>query len=373
MVSIWEQSSFLSYDVIVIGAGLTGLSTAASLKEARPGLSVLVLERGTLPSGASTKNAGFACFGSVSELAQDQKSLGDEGMVSLVERRYAGLQKTIQRLGADRIRFEKKGGYELLNPTNEHYMNHMDELNALLKPLFGDKVFSIADPQLSSFGFNQTSHLLFNQFEGQVHTGQMMQALWAYCNELGIKILTGTSADRIYQSSQGHHIQAGDFTFQAKKVAVCTNAFTKKLLPMSEEISPGRGMVMAIKPEKKLPFAGTFHYEEGYYYFRDLDDLLIFGGGRNLDIEGEQTTAFGLNEMIKRKLLSDLEAIILPSTNYEVLLEWSGIMAFGPNKAPIVKETDEGVFVGVRLGGMGVALGSLVGDELSEMILSSGI
>tara|TARA_A100001015_G_scaffold320421_1_gene446709 strand:+ start:279 stop:1400 length:1122 start_codon:yes stop_codon:yes gene_type:complete len=373
MISVWEQSSFLSYDVIVIGAGISGLSTAASLKEAEPKLSVLVLERGTLPSGASTKNAGFACFGSVSELAKDQETLGSEGMVSLVEKRYAGLQKTIERLGADRIRFEKKGGYELLNPSNEHYIHKMDELNELLHPLFGDQVFSIEDDHLDTFGFRNTNHLIFNQYEGQVHTGEMMQSLWAYCNELGIRILTGTSADNLFKGPQGYQIQAGSYTFSAKRVAVCTNAFTNKLLSIKEEINPGRGMVLAIRPDQKLPFEGTFHYEEGYYYFRDLDGMLIFGGGRNLDIEGEQTTEFGLNAMIRRKLLMDLETTILPETNYEVLLEWSGIMAFGPNKAPIVKETSDGVFVGVRLGGMGLALGSLVGEELCEMIVSSGI
>jgi glycine/D-amino acid oxidase-like deaminating enzyme len=63
MLSLWEKQSFLEYDVIVVGAGITGLSTAVSIKEKNPKISVLVVERGILPTGASTKNAGFACFG----------------------------------------------------------------------------------------------------------------------------------------------------------------------------------------------------------------------------------------------------------------------------------------------------------------------
>ena len=78
MISLWEKRSLISYDIIIIGAGITGLSTAASLKEKNPKLNILVLERGLLPTGASTKNAGFACFGSLTELRNDLKVLGEE-------------------------------------------------------------------------------------------------------------------------------------------------------------------------------------------------------------------------------------------------------------------------------------------------------
>ena len=59
MQSFWERESFAQYDLIVIGAGITGLSTAASFKEKHPAADVLVIEQGTLPLGASTRNAGF--------------------------------------------------------------------------------------------------------------------------------------------------------------------------------------------------------------------------------------------------------------------------------------------------------------------------
>ncbi|CAN5175283.1 hypothetical protein BH23BAC1_BH23BAC1_40990 [soil metagenome] len=55
MLSIWEHQSFLKYDFIVIGAGIVGLSTAISLRELNPKASILILERGVLPIGASTK------------------------------------------------------------------------------------------------------------------------------------------------------------------------------------------------------------------------------------------------------------------------------------------------------------------------------
>jgi glycine/D-amino acid oxidase-like deaminating enzyme len=364
MISIWEKQSLLQYDVIVVGAGITGLSTAASLKESKPELNILIIERGTLPTGASTKNAGFACFGSISELAVDREAQGDKGMVKLVDRRYSGLQKTRTRLGADKMGLLIKGGYELLNDNTSHYLNDIDEVNDLLKPIFKNPVFIPANEKISTFGFSDTPHLIENPYEGQVDTGLLMKSLWQYCSQLGIQIITGTEVIEVSATE----VRSKDFTFSAQAVAICTNAFTKKLTDL--ELTPGRGIVMAISTEKPLKASGTFHYDEGYYYFRDYHGKLIFGGGRNLTLDEEATTDFGINPKIEEKLHQDLKEMILPYTDYEVEMIWSGIMAFGPTKAPVLKKTEDGIYLGVRLGGMGVALGSLVGAELSELILS---
>ena len=63
-VSIWEKESFYApKDVIIIGSGLAGLWTALYLKKKKPGISVTIVDRGIIPTGASTRNAGFACSG----------------------------------------------------------------------------------------------------------------------------------------------------------------------------------------------------------------------------------------------------------------------------------------------------------------------
>jgi len=46
----------------------------------------------------------------------------------------------------------------------------------------------------------------------------------------------------------------------------------------------------------------------------------------------------------------------------------SGIMGVGKQKTPIVKRVSNTIMCGVRLGGMGVALGSLVGKELAGLV-----
>ncbi|WP_436516870.1 NAD(P)/FAD-dependent oxidoreductase [Ekhidna sp. To15] len=367
MHSLWEKQSFLSPDILVIGAGITGLSAAATLKEQSPDLKVTVLERGVLPSGASTKNAGFACFGSVSELINDVATLGEDGMIKLVEKRWDGLQKTCQRLGRQVIDIHVKSGYELIF-DNEDVEKQINQINGLLEPFFQTEVFKLSNSKIKNFGFGNTHQLIENHLEGQLDTGKLISSLWKYCAEIGVQVHTGCEVLNIQEEENGVVAFCNGVEFKAKKVAVCTNAFTKSLIPGKLDLAPGRGVVMSIKPANALKFEGTFHYDEGYYYFRDYYGKLLFGGGRNLAPDDETTTEFGVNTSIKEKLISDLNTIILPNQEHQIEMEWSGIMAFGQTKAPIVEKVSDKVALGVRLGGMGVAIGSLVGEEVAEML-----
>jgi len=371
MFSLWEKQSFLDLDVIVVGAGITGLSAAATLKEQSPDLKVAVLERGILPTGASTKNAGFACFGSVSELLNDIDTLGEDGMVSLVEKRWDGLQKTCQRLGRQAIDIQVKSGYELIIDQQSTIPDHIEKVNALLKEFFQEEVFKLSNDKVQNFGFGQTSYLIENHLEGQLDTGKLIESLWKYCAELGIRVHTGCEVQDIQDNGSGAKVSTSSGNFTCSKIAVCTNAFTSNLLDEPLDIAPGRGIVMSVLPSQELPFEGTFHYEEGYYYFRDYYGKLLFGGGRNLDKSTEETTEFNINQTIREKLIHDIESIILPKQSYQIEMEWTGIMAFGSNKEPIVKQVSDNIALGVRLGGMGVAIGSLVGEEVAELILQS--
>ena len=369
MISIWEKQSFLEADFIIIGAGITGLSAAASIKEKDPQCNVIVLERGVLPSGASTKNAGFACFGSASELLSDISKLGEDGMVNLVEKRWKGLQKTIKRLGENKIDLQTKSGYEL-TLEDDNFHERLEEINELLFPLFRSTVFRLADEKLPSFGFGCAHHLIENQLEGQLDTGKLISSLWQYCSQLDVAIHTGCKVMDLEEDGKKVHVKTNQLTFSTKKVGICTNAFTKKLLPEVTDLHPGRGAVLLVSPEEPLKFEGTFHYDEGFYYFRDYYGQVIFGGGRNLDIQEEETTTFGVRKEIKEKLIKDLNEIILPHQPFEIEMEWSGIMAFGETKEPIVKKVSDRMTIGVRLGGMGVAIGSLVGEEVANLLLN---
>ncbi|MEQ8807951.1 MAG: FAD-dependent oxidoreductase [Imperialibacter sp.] len=376
-LSFWESQSFQNWDYIVVGGGIVGLSTAISLREKTPDASILLLERGLLPSGASTKNAGFACFGSLTELVEDIKVLGEEGCLALVKRRWAGLQKLRQRVGDAGLGFQQNGGYELVSEAEVKYLPEIPKVNGLLKSFFGIEVFQEGAQLVQKFGFHKSvvKTVIVNPLEGQLHTGNMMRSLYQIAAAKKIHVLTGCEV-KWHEDLQSHvEVSAfssatnTDIVFKTKKLAFCTNAFASQYFP-ELDIKPGRGLVFVTEPMKKVPFQGTFHMDQGFYYFRNAGDRILLGGGRNLDFDKETTTNFGVNEVILAELKRLLAEVIVPGSSLKIDQQWSGIMAFGKTKEPIVKKLSDNITVGVRLGGMGVAIGTLVGEELAELTCS---
>lgn len=374
MLSYWERRSFLQYDFIIIGSGIVGISTALSLRERASAATILVLERGVLPSGASTKNAGFACIGSLTELLDDLAHLPEEEVLQLVSMRLRGLQRLRDRAGDQSLGYETAGSYELIREEEVAALDHLEEINALLRPLLKGDAFRLADARLDDFQFNKkyVRHCLENCFEGSLDSGKMMRTLLKLAAAEGIDIRTGAEVLRWEEESDSIKVFVKDtcsadaIAFSAGKLLVCNNAFAATLLP-GIDLKPGRGQVILTEPVASLPFKGIFHYDRGYYYFRKLDGRVLLGGGRHRDVSGEETWKMELSGTIQQDLEDQLQRIILPGRHIEIGQRWSGIMAFGPDKRPLIAKYSDRLYAGVRMGGMGIAIGSEVGARLAAL------
>ena len=374
--SYWERETFLqSADVIIIGSGIVGLTAAIHLKELDPKLDVLVIERGTLPMGASTRNAGFACIGSMTELLDDLQTVSSNEVFGLVARRWEGLQKLKERLGAIAIEYENCGNYELFSAqdssTFEACLAQMDYFNRELKAITGlNNCYQGADRALDIFGFQGINHLILNQAEGKLHTGEMMAALLALAQSTGVRLLNATEVIDIQEEARQVVIQTRQqWSLSAKKVLVATNGFARQLLPKLA-LEAARNQVLITKPIHKLRVKGCFHFDKGYVYFRNIGDRLLVGGARNHDLQTETTTTFGTTETIQGRLRQLLNQVILPRQTYEEDYWWSGILGIGTRKSPILRRYSDRIYTAVRMGGMGVAIGSLVGEEGAKLVLS---
>ncbi|RFZ92615.1 FAD-binding oxidoreductase [Mucilaginibacter conchicola] len=372
--SYWERTAFTGRaDVIIIGSGIVGLNAALHLKTTEPNLKVLVLEQGFLPSGASTKNAGFACFGTVSEQLDALKTLSENELASLANYKWRGLQRMRQNLGDKAIDYHQHGGYELFLNNEQAQANrafeNIDHLNKILKPAIdGHDIYAVADAKIAGFGFAGVKYIIYNPFEGQIHTGKMMRALLHKVYEKDVVVLNNCAVRSIQNEGSAVVLQTSAGAFKAGKVILATNAFARQLY--SElSVVPGRGQVLVTKPVPGLKLKGTYHFNEGYYYFRNIDGRVLFGGGRNLDFKAEETTAFGHTQMVQEKLTDYLRGMILPDTDFEIDYWWSGIMGFGEELKPIVKELEPNIFCAVRCNGMGVAMGTLVGEEVARLVI----
>ena len=367
--SFWELKNwFTKVDYTIVGSGIVGLHCALQLRDKYPSAKILILEKGVLPQGASTKNAGFACFGSVSEIVDDLRSHTEEEVLQLVQKRWNGLQLLRRRIGDEVLDLKPFGGYELFlkeeESTYHEYLQQLPFINELLKPLFKTEVFS---KEVNRFAF-QGIHdcVLFNPYEAQIDTGNMMQYLLKLAIQQDVLILNQQTVTSYVEKREGVEVVLGDFSFSTNKLLFATNGFAGEIT--KGEVKPARAQVLITKPIPNLEIKGTFHLDKGYYYFRNFENRILLGGGRNLDFEGETTTSLEQTERIQNKLEQLLTNVILPNQAFEIEQRWSGIMGVGKQKKPIVKQLSEHVYCGVRLGGMGVAIGSIVGKELADLI-----
>jgi glycine/D-amino acid oxidase-like deaminating enzyme len=163
----------------------------------------------------------------------------------------------------------------------------------------------------------------------------------------------------------GVSVLTNEFEFNTGRLLLTTNGFAARLL--NEQVVPARAQVLVTEPIPNLKVEGTFHLDRGYYYFRNIHDRILIGGGRNLDFDTETTMEPGHTQVIQDRLEALLSEVVLPGVPFRVSRRWSGIMGVGDSKNPIVKQISDRVYCGVRLGGMGIAIGTSVGRDLAIM------
>ncbi len=376
MFSFWEQNTWFEHvEFCIVGSGIVGLSAAIQLRRKHPKAKILVLERGVLPDGASTKNAGFACFGSLSEIASDLKTMSEDQVIQLIENRWKGLELLRKNLGDENIDFLNLGGFEIFRPADklqfEASLEILDSMNAALSAVIpGAPIYSRVDHQIESKGFKGVSGMILNRAESQIDTGKMMLNLIKKAQQLDIQILHGIQVDGFEENSNIVQLNTSVGKISTRKLLLTTNGFAQQLLPKLD-VKPGRAQVLVTSPIPSLNFEGTYHLDEGYFYFRNFGNRVLLGGGRNLDIQGETTYSHQTTDFIQSHLEQLLKTVILPDTDYTIEYRWAGTLGLGVSKNPIIEAISNKVFCAVRMGGMGVAIGSKAGEDLAELASNS--
>lgn len=371
-ISVWEAESFYSHkNIIIVGAGLAGLWTALEINKKRPQLKILLLDKGLIPAGASTRNAGFACFGSPTEMWNDTQTMGLDKVLEMAEMRYRGINKIRSHFGDAVIDYDDCGGYELLGAgfNDEALDERLAELNGHLQGVTGkEATFEVKDKNIKKFIFNGFNHLVENKLEGGLHSGKLVQALTKKVLSLGIEIITQAEVTR-WQMEKGVTKVATKqgIGFSCDRLVLCTNGFTGDIYKQADVV-PGRGQVIVTSPIEKLPFRGTFHYDGGFYYFRNLGNRVLLGGARNKDFAGEATNKMETSNLIQNELFRFLSEQILPGREFTIDYSWSGIMAFTSNHQPLVETIGENVLAVVACNGMGVALTPIIAEKVAVLV-----
>jgi gamma-glutamylputrescine oxidase len=395
-ISVWEQSTYFApKDLVIVGCGFVGLWTAYEAIQKNPKLNITILERGTIPSGASTRNAGFSCFGSVSELIYDVQLMGEANMLETVKMRYDGLQRIQKVFKASEIDYKQWGGYELFEAQkNKNAKNNKTKkpvgydvskldsdiayLNKVLAPVLKTPkkngkylpIYTNATKDIKKLGFQGIEALAFNQLEGQLNSAKLVLALQKAVQAKGVQILFNTEVKKFNSHSKGVTIHTNlEAPLESKQFLVCTNGFAQQLIP-SLDVVPARGQVFVTEPIPNLKFKGCYHFDEGYYYFRNLGNRLLLGGARNADFKNEKTFSLETSSKIQKVLEQFMMERILPkgSKKPKIELRWSGTMGMGKIKKPIIQALQPNVYCAVRMSGMGVAIAPIVAKKVVQLM-----
>jgi glycine/D-amino acid oxidase-like deaminating enzyme len=361
-VSHWETTAWRGrWDLIIVGAGITGCATALRYFEHKPDAKVLLLERHVYPSGASTRNAGFTCFGTIGESLDDLAHETEDVVFARIRQRYEGMKLLLDTLPAEEIEHRSTGGHELFLDVSD-YRKSADAI-----PWFNERLADITGiPHVYAGTRMKHHHAISIVGEGHVHSGKLLQALHKRVRERGGEIRWNMAVKDVETGAV--RLVTGDI-LHADRIVLATNGFSGDI-PGMPLIHPARGVVLIVDGDGARDWRGTWHFDRGFVYFRDAGDALLIGGGRNLDISGERTTVDAVNPRIRQYLL-DFVSDTLGVKNAHVRSEWSGVMGFPEgSKTPVIEEVKPGVWVAAGLGGMGVALGMGVGRDGVKRIIN---
>lgn len=364
--SYWESQLLKqNADLIVVGAGFTGLSTAMHYKKLHPAVKVMVLERSLISEGASSKNAGFACYGSLGEIRADIELMGLQRSLQLVQDRLEGLNFLKSIVPESAMDYQNLGGTEwFLEEESAEFLAAkaiQSEVNGFFqKQGLHSELFQLIENAPKGFigGFH-------SPIEAQVNPVKALMVLQKACRQMGVNILEGCNVKGIEEKSTWE-LETNYGVFKAQRIVFCSNAFG--VPGMKLDLKPARNQVLISKPFEHNLKPGNYHVSEGYIYFRTVGDRILIGGARHLDLDGETTNQLAERPLILDYLRSFLTKKLGFGTSWEEDQNWSGIIATGTGKEPLLQELEKGLWYCGRFGGMGVALGAITGKRMAEVL-----
>ncbi len=336
-VSIW-QSTYqalpnIHADVLIVGAGISGIATAYWLRKTRPMLKVVVLEAGDLAAGASGRNAGFLLQGTANDYATDVAKLGRETTQHLWHFTLENIALVQAEVEPNAVSYLQTGSYvaagtpeEALSIQYAAELARNDGFESEWLPA------NTANHRMNSAGFFGAQFVPTN---GRVHSVKLLRYL---AEKSGATFLPHHTAIR-YEVMGDDLVVHTPFRKVSAPISVwALNAWTPQLLPETTDyIRPVRAQMFSTAPLAHSICPAPIYSHEGYFYLRQDDaGALLLGGARHL----HEATEVGYEDAVTPELQTDLEAYLyqyFPALGQpHIINRWSGTMGFSPDHVPCI-------------------------------------
>lgn len=349
-VSHWQRSDRLGTlrcDCVVIGAGICGVSAALHMQ--RRGLRVIVVDRGSLASGASGRNAGFLMRGCADNYADAAREFGRaraRELWALTEANLAGLRGE----GIDALATTQRVPSVLLG-LHEAERERLRVSHAMMREDgfevgWWDRTTGVGDPIWERAGDGTAYVGLVNPHDASCHSLDVLRLLAA---KLAGPLLEHQEVVSLCDAPQGVCVGVREGEIHAPRALVCTNAYGPLLFPsLIDRIAPKRGQMLALTPGASSPreirLSASYYANFGSEYIRAASDgTILVGGCRTRHAERE----VGYEDVTTPWVQRDLEAFATEmlgdwaSRGYRIAARWSGVMGFSSTHLPIIAAIPE--------------------------------
>ena len=364
-----------TYDVIIVGAGISGLSTAYWINKEDPTLKVAIIEKSRLSYGASGRNAGFITCGSVEHF---NRMINKHGLKQATEIwKYSEtnlklLQEEIIQDSGAALEFEKNGAYSLAAQENE--FNELKEVAKIMKDLDIKTEIYDADQVRQRVGATNFVGGIKYLDDASVNPVKLVNAMFSKVN---VDLIEQTEAIKIEETSEGTRILKTDNgDFEAPMILMNLNGYSANLHPyFADKIFATRAQCLMFEKVPRFmegPCYANFYLD----YFRQIPTgELLIGGFRQIEKETEVGYSDHITEPIQNALHSFVKTHLPQYKDAKVTHRWSGIMGFSKDGEPMIGSIpdDPQVFFAGGYTGHGIGLAFHTGKCLVDLVFGREI
>jgi len=276
----------ITADLVVVGAGFTGLWTALLAKQADPSRDVVLLEAGETASGASGRNGGFVAS-SLTHGFQNGLNRWPKELARLVElghKNLDGIEAAIRQFNID-CDFIRSG--EIIVANESHQVEELlKEAEESLK--YGEHIQFLERDQLNA-RIHSPIYLagIYDPYVAMVSPARLAWGLRRACLEVGIRLFERTPVTGLEERWERVILKTPYGEVESKHAALATNAFPPLLKRLSYYIVPVYDYVLMTEPlSDSQREAIGWHGREGigdsgnqfHYYQITKDGRILWGG-----------------------------------------------------------------------------------------------
>jgi glycine/D-amino acid oxidase-like deaminating enzyme len=361
-------------DVVIIGAGFTGLSTARTL--AKRGAKVMVFESETIGWGASSRNGGMVLTGLKLGVNQLIKKYGRD----LTRRMYAASIATIdcveqitreENINCDFFRC----GHLEVACKQKHFDDYARQAEVIARE-FNHQLRVVPKSELSSeIGSTIYYGGMVDEVSAGVNPARYVAGLGNSALQAGAQIFEHTPVQSVCrhpnQGDSGWNVTTSRGTIFAHDVFVATSGYTggatpalqKKLIPIGSYIITTQvlpeAMAHELSPRNRMIYDSKNYL---YYYRLTPDRRMLFGGRAAFFPETAQTIRRSA-EILRRGMIEVYPQLREAKIEYI----WGGTLDFAFDIMPHAGQMD-GIYYALGYAGHGVAMATYQGQKMAELI-----